>query len=82
MLRLEVPVEQRDQDVHIAVVVESAGTTSSEAELVGDMWAPIRSQLESAGMRVPPPGCKNAGLVSPIELPGPAASAMLVSDRR
>ena len=82
MLRLEVPLDERNQDVRVAVVVESAPTRSSQPERSDDKWAAVRSQLEAAGFRVPPPGCTNSGPVNPIDLPGPSASEMLISDRR
>lgn len=82
MLRLEVPLEQRDQDVRVAVVVESARAPSAAAETSGDAWSAIRGRLEAAGIRVPPPGVNNTGPVTAIELPGLSASQMFINDRR
>jgi hypothetical protein len=80
MLRLEVPLEQRDGDVQVAVVVESSPALPPTS--AADKWAPIRSHLEAAGMRVPPPGLGNAGPIEPVSLPGPPASELLIRDRR
>ncbi len=80
MLRLEVPLQRRDQDVHVAVVVESPATPPPAS--AADRWAPLRTSLEAAGIRVPAPGVDNAGPVEPVSLPGPSASEMLIRDRR
>jgi hypothetical protein len=80
VLRLAVPVAQRDRDVHVALVVDSAGPAASASP--ADTWASVRPALEIAGIRVPPPGVDNPGAVKPLSLPGPSASEMLIRDRR
>jgi hypothetical protein len=82
MLRLEMPLEQRNEDVRIAVVVESAPLRSPKPEAIVDKWAAIRAQAGASSLRVPPPGVDNPGPVEPVTLPGPSASEMLISDRR
>jgi hypothetical protein len=78
MLRLEVPVERCNQDVQVALIIESPSATPPEL----DRWAPVRGRLEAAGIRVPPPGLENPGPVEPESLPGPSASEILIRDRR
>ena len=80
MLRLEVPTDQKNQDVQIALVVEPVRPQMEGS--TGDRWAPIRERLVAAGLSVPPPGLQNAGRVEPVELQGPTASEILVGDRR
>jgi hypothetical protein len=80
MLRLQVPTEQRNQDVHVALVVETL--TPVPVEKAADRWEAVREQMIAAGLRVPAPGVRNPGPVQPIELSGPTASEILVSDRR
>ena len=82
MLRLEMPLEQRNQDVRVAVVVESTPPRLSASAATSDKWSSVRGQPGAAGLRVPPPGVDNPGPVEPVALPGPAASQMLVNDRR
>ena len=82
MLRLEMPLEQRNEDVRVAVVVASAPLRSITPEAVVDRWASIRVEAGACGLRVPPPGVDNPGPVEPGRLPWPSASEMLISDRR
>ena len=82
MLRLEVPLEQRNQDVRVALVVESTPAQKSTPDQTDDRWASVRDQLEGTGIRVPPPGINNSDPVDPVVLPGPSASEMLINDRR
>ncbi|HET6250291.1 MAG TPA: hypothetical protein VFE47_21555 [Tepidisphaeraceae bacterium] len=81
MLRLEVPLEQRNRDVRVAVVVESA-IAQQRSEPVDDQWAGVREKAKSAGIHTPPAGVVNCGPVEPIVLPGRSASEILISDRR
>jgi hypothetical protein len=80
MLRLEVPLEQRSQDVRVAVVVE--WTPTQQPNPTDDRWASVRTRLAGTGIRVPPPGVDNCGPVDPVDLPGPSASEILINDRR
>lgn len=83
MLRLEVPVEQRNRDVAVTVLVDEAMAGQGAAAQRGhDSWSSSRQQLEAAGVRVPAPGVSNPGPVTPIDLPGPSASEILIRDRR
>ena len=79
ILRLEVPVAQRDRDVQVALVVESPPAPAAPGV---DKWAAVRARLEAGGIHVPPPG---SGRLEPFELialPGPTASEILIRDRR
>ena len=82
MLRLEMPLEQRNQDVRVAIVVESAPYQSPASSPMADKWATVRERADAAGLRVPPSGMDNPGPVEPVTLPGPSASQMLINDRR
>jgi len=82
MLRVEVPVDDRDKDVRVAVVVESMAGQFPARQGNLDKWAEFRARLEAHGLRVPPPWIDNPGEISPIALPGPSASEALISDRR
>jgi hypothetical protein len=78
MLRLEFAVEQRNQDVQVALIIESPAAPAPAT----DKWAATRAQLEAGGLRVPPPGLDNPGPVEPESLPGMSASEILIRDRR
>jgi hypothetical protein len=80
MLRLQVPVEQPNRDVQVALVIESPPTPTPTP--VADRWAAVRARLEAGGIHVPPPGLDNPGSVEPESLPGPSASEILIRDRR
>ena len=82
MLRLEMPLDQPNQDVRVAVVVESAPPFASAPEAIADKWVSIRGQAGVSGLRVPPPGLDNPGPVEPVTLPGLSASQMLINDCR
>ena len=82
MLRLEVPVEERERDVRVTVVMESPQPGLPNQASPVDRWASCRTKLESAGIRVPPPGVDNSGPVKAVVLPAPSASQVLISDRR
>ena len=82
MLRLEMPLEQHNQDVRVAVVVESTPPRLPASVSTEDKWSAVRGKLGATGLRVPPPGVDNPGPVEPITLPGPSASQMLINDRR
>jgi hypothetical protein len=78
MLRLAVPIDERDRDVRVALVVDTLASAPASA----DKWAAVREKLEAAGIRVPPPGADYADEVEPEVLPGPSASEILIRDRR
>jgi len=83
ILRLAVPIEARDRDVRVAIVVESAGqpaTPPPASEIDG--WAPYRAKLEAAGLRSPPPGSWRPRVAELLEFDGPPVSQTLVEDRR
>lgn len=82
MLRLVVPLEQRSQDVRVALVVESTPERRPKPDQIDDPWASVRDGLTGTGIRVPAPGVNNCGPVEPVVLPGPSASEMLINDRR
>lgn len=82
MLRLEIPVKERNRDVAVVVVVHDEPAANRASDAREDSWAACRQKLEGAGMRVPPPGVTNAGPVVPVDLPGPPASEILIRDRR
>ena len=83
ILRLEVPVEERDRDVTVTITVSEPQITS-ETSAAGavDPWAPYRARLEAAGLRVPPPGSWNARRIPLLKFDGPPVSQTLVEDRR
>ena len=80
MLRVEVPIEQRDRDVNVALIIESPSAAVPKASI--DKWASVRNRLEIGGLRVPLPGLDNPGPVEPESLPGVSASQVLIRDRR
>lgn len=82
MLRSELPLEQYNQDVRLAVVVEAIVPLSNVVENPNDRWALVRDRMTASGFHIPPAGLENAGAVAPLELPGISASEMLVSERR
>ena len=82
MLRLEVPLEQRNQNVRVAVVVESTPEQKPKPDQINDRWASLRGQLEGTGIRIPLPGIDNPGPVEAVVLPGASASEMLINCRR
>jgi hypothetical protein len=82
LLRLEVAIEQRNQNVRVAVVVESSSAQLPPPNGLEDAWAAVHARLEAGGVRVPSPGTDNAGPVKPVELPGTPASQLLIGDRR
>lgn len=85
MLRLEVPLEQRDQDVRVALMVESqppkvdAEPHSSSAH---DPWASYREKLKGSGIQFPAPGSWTPRGSAPLRFEGRSASETLVGDRR
>jgi hypothetical protein len=83
MLRLELPVKERDRDVAVVVVVNDVPSDDrGPLAALDDAWSDCRQKLEAAGLRVPAPGLTNPGPVNPIDLPGPPASELLIRDRR
>jgi len=75
-------MEQRSQDVRVALVVESTPAQRPKSDQIDDRWASVRDRLAGTGIRVPAPGVENCGPVEPVVLPGPSASEMLINDRR
>jgi hypothetical protein len=87
MLRLEVPIEQRDQDVRVAVVVESAQPQAAlpsavESSASIDPWGRYRDEFKSAGVDVPKAGSWSARQAEPLRYEGAPVSQTLVEDRR
>jgi len=87
MLRLEVPLEQRNQDVRVAVVVESSRPFTDEGAIEDrsaaiDPWSAYRTKLQAAGLRIPAPGSWTLRQAEPLCFDGPSASQTLVEDRR
>ena len=71
VLRLELPVEERDCDVTVTVTVDSAqpGQVSGTGRGT-DLPAPDFRRLVEAGIRVPPPGSWNARRVLRLKFSG------------
>jgi hypothetical protein len=83
ILRLELPVDQKNRDLKVVVVVEtSAPDESRSAPHTHDPWAIYRARLEAAGFRVPTPGSWAERQAAPLEVQGAAVSQTLVEDRR
>lgn len=82
MLRLEVPLEQRSQDVRIALVVESPPLLMLKPGPIDDRWGSMRNRVAGTSIRLPAPGVTNGGPVEPVVLPGLSASETLINDRR
>ena len=82
LLRLEVPLDERNQDVRVTVVVESPLPSAKEADSIADPWAPYRAKLEASGVQVPPPGAWHPRHGDPLRFDGPSVSETLVKDRR
>jgi hypothetical protein len=91
MLRLEVPVDARDQDVHVAVVVGPASPTASittaktpsmsNAAPSKDSWAPLRSRLAGTGLHVPAPGSWTHRQTAPMQFDSPPVAQTLVVNK-
>ena len=79
VLRLEVPVTEKDRDVDVTLVVRPQDTSSRRpAESAGSRGE------NGASIRLPSPGSWNQETVVPLDLgtSGLSASEMLVRDRR
>lgn len=70
-LRLDMPVTERDQDVHVAVVVE-AQTRSADPS----------KRFQAAGISVPAAGSWSRRSVPRLKASGPLVSQTLVGERR
>ncbi len=81
MLRLVLPMDCPNEDVRVAVVVESAVANQGLLN-VDDPWAGSRAKLEASGIRVPPPGAWTERKVPILKVDGPPVSQTLVEDRR
>ncbi|MFB3891070.1 MAG: hypothetical protein ACE15C_03495 [Phycisphaerae bacterium] len=86
ILRVEVPVPERDKDIRFVLVVDTqvAAPVATEAE---DHWKELREKLArnpgaAVGITLPPPGPWRYEPFDPIDLPGPTASEILIRDRR
>ena len=88
MLRIEVAVnERRDQEVRVAVVIESppqqfASPSEARSLSASDPWARYRTKLEAAGGRVPQPESWSARKSELLRFEGSPISQSLVEDRR
>jgi hypothetical protein len=87
ILRLQVPIEQRDADVRVAAVVESAPPRpamplTDVKSASNDPRARYRGQLRSAGVDVPKADSWSTRQAEPLRFEGPPASQTLVEDRR
>lgn len=75
-LRLDLPVDEKGQDVHVAVVVEAQPKAGSSS--VMDQHA----RLRSTGISVPEPGSWSRRKRARLAVTGPLVSQTLVEDRR
>lgn len=89
MLRLEVPVPQRDRDVQVVVVVQTEvpPVAQTEAPLASeakdDPWAEWRKKKLPPWLKLPEPGSRHSTPPEPFDAgDGLSASDMLVEDRR
>ncbi|MDD4888995.1 MAG: hypothetical protein PHU85_03625 [Phycisphaerae bacterium] len=81
ILRLEIPVPERNQDVQVMVTISSPGPQ------VEDDWAELREKIRKNPelgkiFELPPPGRRKYVPFEPNEMPGPSASEILIRDRR
>lgn len=91
ILKLEVPVTQRDQNVNVTLVVQPEVPPGGSAALRptlehlrrhGELRAKLRAIGAEDKIRLAPPGPRHDLALEPVELSGPAASQLLIEDRR
>jgi len=88
MLRIAVAMnERRDQDVRVAVVVDSSPRQSDfvpddKSSPVADPWAAYSAKLEAAGVAVPPVDSWSTRTTEVLRFDGIPVAQSLVEDRR
>jgi hypothetical protein len=78
-LRLDMPVQEKGQDVQVAVVVEPKASDSLSA---GDSLQADRSKLEAAGVSIPALGAWSRRKTPRLVVAGLPVSQTLLEDRR
>jgi hypothetical protein len=82
MLRLAVPIQERDRDLTVTVTFDPTNRVSVPAANGGSDLTAERQRLVAAGIRVPTSRASTVRMMPPLDLAGRPVAETLIEDRR